>query len=211
MSDNENEKKLTEKEKIRLEKFEAKAKELQEQGYTMKFLTISPLKANLGSLAVTLPFVIIYFVWYLMVVGTENLFNYNLTTMLIAILFFAVLIVVHELIHGITWKLFVKDRTAIEFGFNAAALAPYCTCSLPLKKSQYIIGALMPTLILGFALGAVAIYAGNGILFAEACFMFIGGGGDFLMVINLLKNKVDTKDILYYDHPTEIGSVVFYR
>lgn len=207
---------LTEKEKKRLEIFEAKAKELEEQGYTMKKLMISPFAANVGSLLTTLPFVILYTAIYFLVNGFSamKIFNdsYNtLVRLLLVYVIWIALIVVHEGIHGFTWRLCTKDKSSISFGFNKAALAPYCTCSRPLTKSQYIIGALMPTLILGFLLGAVTIVSGNGLLFFVACLMFIGGGGDFLMVLNMLKTKVPSKDVLYYDHPTEIGSVVFYR
>lgn len=213
MSKEVKEKVLTEKEKERLELFEKKVQELTEQGYTKKDMMISNIAANVGSLVVTLPFVILYMVIYFLVNGIASfdIEVFSLRNIILVYLIFIVLIVVHELLHGMTWKFFVKDRKYISFGFNKAALAPYCTCSMPLTKAQYIIGALMPTLILGFLLGAIAIAAGNTMLIILACFMFIGGGGDFLMIINLLKNKVDSKDILYYDHPTEIGSVMFYR
>lgn len=206
------EKKLTEKEQKRLEIYEEKAKALEEQGYTKKLMMVSPLMANLGSLLVTVPFVVLYVWAFLAICGKEPFsFIRDFTPIFLFLLCYIVLIVLHELIHGFTWKTFLKDKSVIEFGFNAAAFAPYCACTAPLTKSQYIWGALMPTLWLGFLLGAVSIYASNAFLLVLSCGMMIGGGGDFLMIINLLKNKVSTKDVLYYDHPTEIGSVMFYR
>ena len=206
------EQKLTEKEQKRLEIYEQKAKALEEQGYTKKLMMVSPLMANLGSLLVTLPFVILYVALFLVICGAEPFSHIrSFTPIFLFLLCYIVLIVLHELIHGFTWKLCLKEKSIIEFGFNKAAFAPYCACTAPLTKSQYILGAIMPTLWLGFLLGVVSIYASNAFLLVLSCGMLIGGGGDFLMIINLLKNRVQTKDVLYYDHPTQIGSVMFYR
>jgi hypothetical protein len=42
-----------------------------------------------------------------------------------------------------------KDLTIdIEFGYAASTLNPYCTCSTPLTKGNYIFGAVMPLIIL---------------------------------------------------------------
>ena len=47
------------------------------------------------------------------------------------------LIIVHELIHGITWAIFAKNHFhAIDFGIVWSTLSPYCTCFKPLKNAH---------------------------------------------------------------------------
>ena len=59
-------------------------------------------------------------------------------------------IVVHELIHGLTWAYFAKKGfKSIRFGVFWEMLTPYCHCSEPLTVRQYCIGALMPLVVLG--------------------------------------------------------------
>ena len=113
---------------------------------------------------------------------------------------------------GITWGIFAENHWKdIEFGIIWKMLTPYCTCKSALTKLQYVIGGLMPTLILGFGLGLVAIIIGNMLLFLLAELMIFGGGGDFLIAGKLLLFRTKYKDCIYMDHPTECGLVAFYR
>ena len=120
------------------------------------------------------------------------------------------LLVLHEAIHGIVWGVFAENhRKDIEFGVIWSMLTPYCTCKSALTRPQYILGSLMPTLLLGFGLGAAAVAAGNLLLFFLAEVMVFGGGGDFLIVGKLLAFRTNHKNCIYMDHPTECGLVAF--
>lgn len=67
-------------------------------------------------------------------------------------------IVVHELIHGLTWAMYAKTGfKSISFGVMWKMLTPYCHCSEPLKVSHYSIGALMPLIVLGILPSIAAI------------------------------------------------------
>ena len=44
-------------------------------------------------------------------------------------------------------------------------LTPYCCCGSPLLRGQYILGSVMPTIILGFIQGWIAIRTGSFLLF----------------------------------------------
>ena len=124
--------------------------------------------------------------------------------------FTLMLTVVHELIHGITWGIFAeKHFQSINFGVIWKMLTPYCHCSVPLKKWQYVLGAAMPTLVLGAGLGVVAMMTGNLVCLYLAEFMALGGGGDFLIIMKILRYHSDKEDQVYYDHPYECGVVVF--
>lgn len=99
---------------------------------------------------------------------------------------------------------------SIEFGVIWAALAPYCTCAEPMKKWQYLLGSAMPTLVLGFGLGAVAVFTGVDLLLYLSVLMILGGGGDFCIILKLLTYR-PKGEAVYCDHPYELGLVAFER
>ena len=122
------------------------------------------------------------------------------------------LIVIHELIHGITRAIFAKDGwKAISFGFIAKYLTPYCACKEPLTKFGYIIGAMMPTIILGIIPMIVAIAIGNAVVFGIAFLMILSGGGDMLTSFKLLTFKTNGKKSIYIDHPYLVGLTAFVK
>lgn len=104
-----------------------------------------------------------------------------------------------------------KGRKAISFGFIPQYLTPYCTCNEPLKKGEYITGALMPTLLLGFLPAAGASVTGSAVLFCISAVMIFAGGGDLTIVLKLLRYKTESSEALYLDHPYQAGLVVFLR
>ena len=123
------------------------------------------------------------------------------------------LAVVHEAIHGLVWGLCAERRfRAIEFGVIWEMVTPYCTCSDPLRRWQYVLGAAMPTVVLGFIPAVVAAFAHNPLLFALAIVMVLGGGGDALIIIKMLRHRTPAgSSTVYYDHPCECGLVAFTR
>ena len=66
----------------------------------------------------------------------------------------------------------------------------------------------MPTLVLGFGLAALATSQGSLWLFSLAELMILGGGGDFLIVLKMLRHP-QKSGAVYYDHPYECGLVGF--
>ena len=118
--------------------------------------------------------------------------------------------ILHELIHGITWSIFAKNHFhSIDFGFIWSSFSPYCTCSEPLKKWQYLLGTAMPTLVLGGGAAAVSVMTNQLLLFILAEFMIISGGGDFLIILKSMLYHTDKQESVYCDHPYECGFVVF--
>lgn len=139
---------------------------------------------------------------------TEIIFTaQNSGIMLIMII---ALIVLHELIHGLTWGCFAKNYfKSIAFGVIWSMLTPYCTCAEPLKRWQYVLGAIMPTLLLSFGLMAAACMLQSLFWFLLAELMILAGGGDFLIILKMLLHKQRGTKAYYYDHPYECGLVVF--
>ena len=98
---------------------------------------------------------------------------------------------------------------SIDFGIIWSSFSPYCTCSEPLKKWQYLLGTAMPTLVLGGGVAVVSVMANQLLLFFLAEFMIISGGGDFLIILKSMLYRTDKKENMYCDHPYECGFVVF--
>jgi hypothetical protein len=127
--------------------------------------------------------------------------------LLVSIIVFIIGIIVHELIHGVVWASYAKNGfKSIKFGVIWKMITPYCHCTEPLKLKQYIIGAIMPAIILGFIPAILALVVGNIALLIFGVFFIISGSGDFL-IIHALRNE--KKDTLVEDHPSEAGCYVY--
>ena len=153
-----NERKLTPAEQKRKEQFALVCEEMERQGYRKIDLTIGVVKANLLALIVMLPFavlsgaVVLSRVSFLSMAESMSPFDF-----LLYLLVMLLLTAVHEGIHALTWAMFGKDYwKSIRFGVIWKALTPYCTGLRPGKRGQYILGAAMPTLVLGIGRTAAA-------------------------------------------------------
>lgn len=205
------ERKLTDAEQRRLEQFEAICSELEAQGYRRVDLSISIFWANVVAVvAFFLLFVTLVPLYHL--VYPEGDFSVSGVWFFVYLVALIALIVVHELIHGLTWSRFVPGGFAdIEFGIMRDSLTPYCTCKTPLRKEAYVTGTLAPLVVLGIIPIAVAFCIGSVALLFVGIFMVDGAVGDVMIVVKLLFHKSQTDDVLIFDHPTEAGCVVFER
>ena len=185
--------KLTEKELKRKEHFEKLNSEMQQKGYKITNMIIDIRQANcLGPLSM-LPFMaIIFWIYY-----TVNGFDLEGISLGFAVVFFLSILcltILHELIHGITWGIFAKDHFhSIDFGFIRSSFTPYCTCSEPLKKWQYLLGVAMPTLVLGFGATLAMVITDQLSLLFLSEIMLLSGGGDFLIILKILLYRTDKK------------------
>lgn len=199
--------KLTPKEIERTKKVNKIVDEKIAEGYVKKELTVSVVKANILAVVVCLPICAVFVVLFLLFAkrtGGYDFMNYTITM----VAFFAS-IPVHELIHGLFWAMPNPDHfKVIEFGFIKEMLTPYCTCLAPLKKSAYIIGSAMPGVILGIIPMIISIFIGSKWLLIYGIIMTISAGGDATIILKMLKYKTKSKDVIYLDHPTELGLMV---
>ena len=123
------------------------------------------------------------------------------------ILFFIIGIVLHELIHGFTWLLFIKWRVRnIRFGIMWKYFTPYCHCKVPLKVKHYIIGAVMPAIILGVIPTIVAFLTGSIMLFCLGINFIVAASGDFLITYILINEKGNSYIL---DHASLPGCTVY--
>ncbi|MBR2672281.1 MAG: DUF3267 domain-containing protein [Oscillospiraceae bacterium] len=211
----EKERELTAAEKKRLVYFNELIERMEGKGYRRVDLTATPAKANLlGTLygiLLSVPFVVLFIIVAVMNRRIEFGLLNGMRGSLLLILIMFVLIVVHELVHGLTWSLFAEGRfKSIEFGVIWKSLNPYCTCRDPLSKKQYLLGAIMPCIVLGIIPSVIAVITGDlGLMFLGAL-MIMSAGGD-LLICKMILSGEGSESSVYLDHPTEIGLVRFDR
>lgn len=213
-ADKENRRKLSAAETKRLDKYTELKAGLCAEGYEERDMTVSLVFANVMAFVLTLPiiavFVVLFFIKNIELAPAIN--ERTILGVLLFLVLLAALVVLHELIHGLTWAVFAKNHwKAISFGFIAEYLTPYCTCGEPLKRGQYIIGALMPTILLGIVPSVIAIFTGSHFLLGIGSLMIMSGGGDLTIVLKLLLRKENGKQCVYVDHPYKVGLMVFER
>ncbi len=115
-------------------------------------------------------------------------------------------IVIHELIHGITWAHYAKmGWKSISFGVLWKMLTPYCHCNEPLHRQAYIMGAVMPCLVLGVLPAIVALCTGSLSVMIWAIIFIAAASGDLWMTWLILKENPNG---LFLDHPSEAGFFV---
>ena len=202
---------LANAELARKEAFEQARVELEAQGYRIHPLVISVVSANVGALATALPLDVVLGAGFFLLHPFGSV-SFQLVDLLFAFLAFVVLTVVHELVHGLTWSLFAKSGwKSVSCGVICKYHTPDCTCNEALSRRAYIVGALMPTLVLGI-LPVLAAYAtGSLFLLVVGLLMILGGGGDLTIALKMLRFKPDGGEVLYLDHPYECGLVAFVR
>lgn len=203
--------KLSEAEQRRLRDFEALSETMLSQGWRRKELTVSIVKANIFAVALLIPLLILGF-GLLLLCGPDRGESLRSLNPLLFLVLFVALIVVHELIHGLSWSIFTpRHWKDVEFGFMKQYLTPYCTCRVPLAKGQYIFGALMPLVLLGLIPMVAGILTGSISLMLLGVVMTDSAAGDILIVWKILRYRSDAGEIVYVDHPTQAGGVIFER
>lgn len=204
------EKDLTEKEKKRLEKTNEIIKELEDKKYKKVDLTVSVVKANVYAIITSLPFILIFLGLFFIINGKPVIGESSFVTFIVFWVAYFVSIVVHELIHGITFSIFAKNHWKdIDFGVVWSMLTPYCTCICPIKKSGYLLALLMPGIVLGIIPSIVALFIPSVFLLLFGLLMIVGAGGDLLICFMIIKHKSKKKEMLFLDHPTEVGVLLF--
>lgn len=113
-------------------------------------------------------------------------------------------IVIHELLHGLGWSINCKHGfKSIEFSLNG--MMPLCHCKEALLCSQYLLGVIMPFLILVLGLTIIAYIFSSILLFLITFANIFLASGDLLIAFSLRKSP-KSKII---DHPSKPGYVAF--
>jgi len=192
------------------------------ENYKKTKLTIDITKANIIGIVMLIPITLIYGVLFYLINDTDLILSnfkssfknidssfgeFGIPLIFLLTILFG--IIIHELIHGITWALFAKKGfKSIKFGVLWKLMTPYCHCKEPLLLKHYILGAIMPAIILGFLPAIYSIITGNIWLLAFAIFFTLAAIGDFLVIKLIRKEKNDS---LVQDHPSEAGCYIYHN
>jgi hypothetical protein len=205
----EKKRKLSPREEQRLARFETVCAEMEQKGYRKRELMIGIVRANVVTLLLAIPLCAAAILLFL-AVSPGSLHALSLTEMIIWLVSFFALTAVHEGIHGLTWSRFTPNGFRdIDFGFMKQYLTPYCTCTVPLDKGPYIFGALMPLIILGIIPMIIGIVTGSIFVLSVGILMTDAAAGDIMIVWKLLMYKSTAEHVVYMDHPTQAGGVIF--
>jgi hypothetical protein len=186
-------------------------------GYEKQEITIDGSKANINAFVMMLPIscmvaIPYYIIWH------DNLtfqaiktfaVNYHsgLSVPLIAIVIMVIGIITHELIHGFTWAAYAKHGLkSIRFGILWKEMLPFCHCTEPLTVRHYVVGAVMPAVILGFSPALIAYASGNIWFLLFGIFFTAAAAGDFMIIRLINKEK---KNDLVQDHPSKVGCFIY--
>ena len=176
------------------------------EGYAVEKKTISMLKANILALVVMVLLGLLgWMALYAVSGGIVPLGRpWSGALFLLAMVLG---IAVHELIHGLTWMWVTRSGFShLRFGMMLGGV--YCHIDVPMTKRKYVIGALMPLLLLGVLPFLLSFVMPNiWLLFFGVIFISCAMGD--VMIVWVIRHE--PSDTLVYDHPTEGGCMVYHK
>ena len=203
---------LTEKEKKRAAKVAETRAEMEKAGWKAQEVTLSVVRANVYALLWLIPFAVLFIALFVMM---GHRFHWDPEEFASLLLFAAAMMIsifVHEELHGLTWGMFASQHfKSIEFGFIKEMATPYCSCTEPLRRGSYLLGAFMPCLLLGLVPCVAAVFSRQVFMLAFGLIMIGGAGGDLTIMLKMLTFKENKREVLYLDHPTECGFIALTR
>jgi hypothetical protein len=115
-------------------------------------------------------------------------------------------VVIHEFIHGAIFALYApRGFRSVTFGISASLGAIYCHCSDPVKVKHYRRAGLAPLLILGLLPLAAGLATGVTWFKTFGLLLTIGGFGDLLVWIKMLRYD---PNLIIRDHPDKLGFII---
>lgn len=112
-------------------------------------------------------------------------------------------IVVHEILHGIGFSLFVKDKKNVKYGAALEKGVFYAMCQERINKKAIIISLWFPTIFLTFVALPIAVIFKWPLLEFLALMNFASAVGDLALLGLVYKLP---KDIQYIDYDNVIGA-----
>jgi hypothetical protein len=157
--------------------------------------TLNQTDTNKGVSLFILPAVLLLSIPFLLIWNNNILLNIKhilITKIYITLPILITGIIIHELLHGLTWALFAKGGIkSIKFGFSKNNYAPYCHCTVPIRLKYYIFGGLLPAVVLGFLPIILSWFTGNLAIFLFGVVFCIAAGSDILICCKLRNLNMD--------------------
>ncbi|MEJ8801548.1 DUF3267 domain-containing protein [Pontibacter sp. H249] len=194
--------------------------DLEREGYKKVELTMSAAKANMYALYFIFPILGLYLAAYILVWPEQFTFSnlrglvaahktWLLLSPAVMLVVFVLGAIVHEMLHGFTWAIYCKHGLkSIKYGVYWAMLTPYCHCKEVLPLRPYILGGIMPGLVMGLLPAIAGLMLGNALVFLFGLFFSMAAGGDLLVLWMLRHQK---REDLVQDHPEKIGCYVLVK
>lgn len=116
------------------------------------------------------------------------------------------LVVAHELLHAISWKI-AGNLSFRDFKFGIAwkTFSPYCHATQPMTARAYRIGTVVPGIVLGIIPIVIGTIVGSGFIAILGALLTAGAVGD-VYVLWLLRRVPATTYVV--DHPKRAGCLV---
>lgn len=199
--------------KERIENYNRLQAKFKQQGYQSEKITISIVVANVVAILIGVVLGSAMLAFYVMIhsslwkQGTISI-TFQIESMLLFFLCYFLLIIVHEALHGCIWGLYCKKKfQSIQFGILWKYLTPYCCCKEVLPYNAYVLGGLMPFLILGVVCYIIAILLGRFDILLLSILNVIGASGDLIIAFYLIRQH----EGYMLDLPQECGYMRFYK
>lgn len=127
---------------------------------------------------------------------------YNLKFSGLHLFFIIIYFILHELLHGVGFLLFAKDKKNIKFGITLEKGVLFAACQEKLNKKAILVSLLLPLITLTFISLPIGIINKLPFLVILSIMNFGGAIGDILMSLLILKSP---SDVLYIDYNTDVG------
>ena len=156
---------------------------------------LSMLWANIVSIVLLIVGTIIAFITY------GAIYDPN-TTMVIALFELVIYLIMHEILHGLAFSCFCKNKNNVKYGAMLEKGVLYAMCQERIPKKGAYISLLTPTVVLtGIILIIAYVFRVDDLVFLGV-FNLAGAAGDILMTLFLTKLP---KDVQYIDYDNVIG------
>lgn len=173
----------------------------QDEPLTRIDKTMSMIAANIWANILALPVLAFYLGGYVLLWGwPTGVLIWSWGEILGALAILIVSIIIHELLHGIGYRLGGASWQQIKFGVKQ--LTPYAHCEIPLHLAAYRLAVLLPGLILGILPAVVGVVWGSWLLTLYGAVMSAAALGDAL-ILWLLRDAPAAARVL--DHPSKVG------
>ncbi len=147
---------------------------------------------NLATLPILVLFIVGFIAMYAPKAGQSHVFTIQFFPLVLCILGIVIIIIVHELVHGIFIKCFAKAKVQYAFhGVAASAGSP----DYYFSKKEYTIIALAPFVIINSILAIVMPFlhgAAFMVVYCVLAFHVTGCVGDIYVMLKLFKYQSDT-------------------
>ncbi|MFP4557331.1 MAG: DUF3267 domain-containing protein [Bacteroidales bacterium] len=173
------------------------------EGKNIVEYTMSNRKVTIYSIFLIVPVAILFvlpfiFIWDISFIQSIGRWELN-----IFLLILLAGMPLHELLHGVTWALFVKrGLKSINYGIEWKYLMPYCHCVESLKLKHYALGAAMPLIVMGIMPTVLGIVTGIGWFLLFGAFFTMAAAGD---IISLFMMRKLNRNAIVFDHPHKMG------